>query len=379
MESNILNAGVAELTALRERITKLEQEKTHNEEILKQIASLQKEADKKRKAMNDEIETTLKKRKDAIEENFDGQIAALNKELKKIRADRQKEKENLVSDKVVAETADLREEVKAIKHDIKVLIGEKKLPFVTKYWAFYALFMPKSAMEIVFSIIFFILAFMLLPVGVSTLLDGALFGETWTPAIIYMLDILLFGGAYMLINNLVKDKNRDELKAISEMRVRIRLKNREIKLVKRGIEKDTDESAYNLEAFDTEIHNKEDGVRRLETERKGALNDYNSNIRPALIEEIQGRLQPDIDALKKQIDELQNEQRKLADFLKEETIELTKNYEPYLGRSNMNEASLLKMESFINEGKSGNVGEALALLSDDGKQADKAVANDKSE
>ncbi len=379
MEGNILNAGSAELTALRERLVKLEQEKSHNEDVLKQIAALQKEADKRRKAMNDEIETTLKKRKDAIEDNFDGQIAGLNRELKKLRADRQKEKESLVSDKVTAETADLREEVKAIRHDIKALISEKKLPFITRYWVFYALFMPRSAVEIIFTIGMFILIFMLFPVGLASLLDGMLFGETWTPAIIYILDILIFGGAYVLVNNLVKEKLHDDIKVITDMRTRIRLKNREIKLVKRGIEKDTDESGYNLEAFDTAIHNKEDSVKRLETERKGALNDYNSNIRPALIEEIQGRLQPEIDALRKQVDELQNEQRKLSDFLKEETIELTKSYEPYLGKNNMNAAALQKIAACINEGKAQTVGEAIAFLSDDTKQQDKAVVNDKSE
>ncbi len=365
MDANILNAGVAELTALKEKITKLESEKAHNEELLKQSSQLQKEAEKKKKAMNDEIETTLKKSKESIEANFDGQIAALNKEIKKLRADRQKEKDSMVANKVVMETADLREEIKALKHEIKAEISEEKLPFITKYWSFYALFMPRSVAEIIFSILFFILAFMLLPVGVSTLLKDVLFDATWAPAIIYMVDILIFGGSYLLINNMVKDKNRDALKSISDKRIRIRLKNREIRLVKRGIERDTDESTYNLEAFDTEIHNKEDGVKRLETERKAALIDYNNNTKPALTEEIQGRYQPGLDEIKKKIDDLQSEQKKLADYLKDATIDLTKNYEPYLEKKNMNVAAIDKLITAINEGKAKNVGEALALSKED--------------
>ena len=119
MENAILYAGVEELTTIKEHVMELNGYQERNAELLKEEARLGKMLAAKEKELSDEIETTLKKRKNAITSSYEEQLSTLGTRRKKVRTKKEKEKSVKVADRVMEETAELRDANKGLQIDIK--------------------------------------------------------------------------------------------------------------------------------------------------------------------------------------------------------------------------------------------------------------------
>lgn len=361
MSESVLQSGKDELLNIRGRLEKQEKDKKRAEELAKSLSSVTKELDIKKKAMNYEIDSTMKARKAEIESTYNKEITELSKNKKKVQTNKAKEKSVKVSERVGAETEEMQEKIKSLKHEIRSQIREYKLPGLCRYKLFYALFLPRTVGDILILILFFVVFFLALPCFVFTMLNGKPFGPTFTPAIVYAIDIILFGGAYMLINNLVKDKHNNEIKGIVKLRKEIRQLKKSIRLVRRGIEKDSDESEYGLEAYDVELAEMEAKLSGLSADEKSALETFNTETKPMLTEEIKRRYMPDIDALQAQINDITAEHRQLSENVRDEAIALSKTYDAQLGKSNMNLATVDRLLIIIESGAATTIGEALVI------------------
>lgn len=362
MAESILQGGKEDLAIIKSMIEKQDLDRKRAEELSKIMNGLTKEIELKKKAMNSEIDSTMKARQAEIENTYNKEIVELNKSKKKVQSDKAKEKSVKVSERVGAETEEMKEKVKTLKKEINSRVREYRLPVICKYRLFYALFMPRTLADIFLLIISFMVLFLILPGVVFTLLDGKPFGPTFTPAIVYVIDIMLFGGAYMLINNLVKDKHDREVKGISELLGEIRQNKKAIRLVTRGIQKDTDESEYGLEAYDRELAEMEAKLSDLTNDEKAALESFNNDTKPLLTGEIKGRYEPDIATLQKEFEACAGEHKALAESLRHEALNLSANYETQIGKNNMTVEVMDRLLAIMEEGKAITIGDALNVL-----------------
>ncbi len=361
MAESILQGGREELLNLRSMIEKQDNGRKRAEELAKSLSALTKEIDSKKKEMNAEIDSTMKARKAEIESTYNKEITELNKSKKKIQSDKAKVKSAKVSERMGTETEDLYGKIKSLKLEINSRVREYRLPGMCKHKLFYAVFMPRTVLDIVFLIFAFIVLFLGLPCTLFTLLDGKPFGPAFTPAFIYVLDIVIFGGLYMLINNLVKDKHSNEVKGIAELLNEIRDTKRKIRMVKRSIQQDTDESGYGLESYDVELMEMESKLTGLSEDERAALETFSNETKPMLTNEIKRKYEGDIEALTEKFNDQTAEYKQVSETIRNDALVLSTNFEAQIGKSNMTVAVMDRLLSYMDNGKATTIGEALAV------------------
>ena len=202
MDNAILHAGIEELTTIKEHVVELDSLQGRNAELLKEEVRLEKLIAGKEKDLNDETETTLKKRKSELVSTYESQLATLNARNKKVKAKKEKDKGVKVTERIAEETAELRDRNKELAVEIKTKLKADKTPKICNTTLFYAFFMPKTLLEVLLFILGLLLVFLAIPFGIYLLFFAEKFGEL-ALAIIYVIMILLVGSLYLTINNKV--------------------------------------------------------------------------------------------------------------------------------------------------------------------------------
>ncbi len=359
MENAILYAGAEELNTIKEHVLELEGYRDKNEELLKEEARLKKVLAGKEKEQADELESTLKKRKGEITSAYASQLSALNARSKKIKAKKEKEKDTKVSERIAEETAELREENKKLVIQIKAEMKKDKVPKLCNNTLFFSLFMPKGLMQFGILLFTLLLVFFIIPCGIYLIFFEKQFGAI-ALALIYLITVVLFGGLYLLINNAVKERHMEELKAIKGLRLSYRTNLKKIRLIQKGIKNDTDESSYGLERYDEELREVDEEVQRVAGEEKEALTAFENDTTAVLTEEIKSRYQPELDSIRESYDEVSAEQKRTEEKVKELTLMMSNQYEAYLGKDMLTTAKLDRLISYIEKGEAANIGEAIA-------------------
>ena len=360
MDNAILHAGIDELNTIKEQVMELGGYQEKNAELEKEETRLEKLIDAKGKDLNDEITNTLKKRKSELAATYDSQLANLNARNKKIKAKKQKDKGAKVSERISEETAELREKNKELALEIKTKLKADKTPRICNTTLFYALFMPRTLVEFLVFLLSLLLVFFAVPFGIYLLFFAEKFGEV-ALAIIYVILILLVGGVYLAINNKVKEKHLETIRAVRGLRMQYCRNAKNMKDIQRGIKNDADESTYGLEQYDDELNEISAEIQRVTDEKKEALNTFETVTTPQIKAEINSRYEGELTSLKEKYKEVCAEQKKAEDKVKELSLMMSKQYEAYLGKETLTVAKLDKLIAHISKGEAANIGEALAL------------------
>ena len=208
LDNAILYAGIEELNTIKEYVLELKSYEEKNAELEQEEARLEKVISGKKKEMADEIEVVRKKRKKELTTSYENQIAKLNSKAKKIKSQKGKEKGQKVAKRVTTETAELRDANNAILIDIKALMKKNKTPKICNTTLFYSLFMPRASIEFLTLFFIILISFLILPLGIYWLffMDYGVLAI----ALIYIIDIFLFGGVYIMLNNILKPMSEEE-------------------------------------------------------------------------------------------------------------------------------------------------------------------------
>lgn len=360
MDNAILHAGINELNTIKEQVLELTGYQERNAELTKEEARLEKLIASKEKDLNDEIETTLKKRKSELVSTYESQLGTLNARSKKVKAKKEKDKGAKVSERIEEETADLRDRNKELALEIKTKLKADKTPKICNTTLFYALFMPKSLVEFLIFILGLFIVFLAIPFGLYQLPFAKKFGEI-ALAIIYVIMILLVGSIYLAINNNIKEKHLDTIRAVRGLRNQYRRNIKNIRDIQRGIKNDSDESAYGLELYDAEISEIEAEIQRVTEEEKQELSTFETVTTTQIKAEIKGRYEQELTNLREKFKETSTEQKNMEEKVKEYSLMMSKQYEAYLGKDMLTVVKLDKLISRIQKGEAADIGEALAL------------------
>lgn len=360
MENAILHGGIDELNTIKESVLELTGYQERNEELQKEELRLEKLISSKEKDLSDETDTTLKKRKNELVGTYESQLSTLNARNKKTKAKKEKDKGVKVSERMEEETAELRERNKALALEIKTKMKTDKTPKFCNTTLFYAFFMPKTLSEILIFILGLLIVFLAIPFGIYLLVFAEKFGEL-ALAIIYVIMILLVGSVYLAINNKVKERHLDTIRAVRGLRNQYCRNAKNIKEIRKGIKNDEDESAYGLERYDDELSEISAEIQRITEEEKEAINTFETVTAVQIKAEIKGRYEEELTSLREKLKETDSEQKKMEEKVKEYSLMMSKQYETYLGKDMLTIPKLDKMISRIKNGEAANIGEALAL------------------
>lgn len=360
MDNAILHAGVEELNTIKEHVMELTGYQEKNEELLKEESRLDKLIFGKEKDLNEEIEATLKKRRNELTETYESQMATLSAREKKVKAKKEKDKGAKMTERIAEETADLREENKRLSLEIKAKQKAEKIPGFCRTTGFFAFFMPRTPIEFLLLIFWILFLFLALPFGLYLWLFAKEIGEI-ALAVIYLIIILLVGSVYLTINNRVKEKHLDTIREIREIRNAYLKNKKDIRKIRKGIRKDQDESIYGLEQYDDELKEIDAEIRKISEEEKKALSVFETESTPQIKKEIKCRYEEELTSLRKTQKQVVAEQKETEEKIKDFSLMMSKQYEIYLGKDMLTVAKLDKLISYIEKGEASDIGSALAI------------------
>jgi len=360
VDNAILHAGIEELNTIKEQVLELTGYQEKNAELLKEEARLDKLISGKEKDLNYEIETTLKKRKGELTAAYDNQFATLSSREKKVKAKKEKDKGAKMTERIAEETAQLREENKALVLEMKAKQKAEKMPVFGRTTLFFAFFMPRTPLEFCILILALLLLFLVIPFGLYLWLFAEKFGEL-ALAVLYLIMILLVGSIYLAINNHVKEKHLETVRAIRDLRSAYCKNVKSINKIRKGIRKDEDESVYGLEQYDDELQEISAEIQRISEEEKDALHAYETETTPRITAEIKSRYEEELTSLRQTQKDVTAEQKATEEKVKELSLMMSKQYEIYLGKEMLTVAKLDKLISYIESGEAADIGSALAI------------------
>lgn len=322
------------------------------------------------KSINDEIASTLKRRKDEIAESYDKQIDTNNSKIKRMQSKKDKKKSERMEARIENETAELREQNRQLKIETKTLFKQNHVPAFCNSNFYYYLFAPKGADEI-FRLFLIIVGFCVcVPAVVISVLLNTKFSEgshlaacVLIAAVIIIAEFII----YFIIFNLTKVKHRDPIMEGRKTRNTIRANDKAIKAIKNSIAKDKDESVYNLGKYDDKIKELEAEGSDISGQKIEALKVFEAETKQVITDEIIGRRQPKVDAMKEDLKQLNSKITSMEENLSEMELTLTNKYETYLGKDLCTEEKLSDLISIMEDGSASTVSEAIKIYKGDDK------------
>ncbi|MGP1349918.1 MAG: hypothetical protein ACTTK0_09870 [Stomatobaculum sp.] len=342
-------AALSAVTELKEREERLKAEE------VKSRADLASEE----KALKDAIELTVKTRIGEITDTYDGEIAKGNEALRRVQARRERARSIGVKERIKEETRSYIEEAAALKKEMRETFREKHVPGIFRSKLYYTLYFPHTLGQW-FSVLLFIAAiFVAVPCGIYFLALPEKLRNVLVLIVIYVADILIFGGLYTIIGNASKLHHMETLKQGRELWDRITRNQRQVKKIRKQISRDKSEDKYDLAAFDDEISHITQNIQEATAKKQEALNTFETVTKTILTDELTQNARPRIEQLTsthaltlRMLQEVSAERQKSV-------LNLAEQYEVYVGREFMTEERLAALAEIMREGTATNLSEAI--------------------
>lgn len=354
----ILDGGINELTQLKEE---LEGQLAVKEEIKKLTAEterFEKKLVSEEKAVKEEIKTAVDKARNDIIKSFDKEINHEKVNIKEAREKKSKEKAKGIKKRIEKETESYVVENKAIRQEIRQNFKDKGIPKYCDSTWFYTLFMPKGIKDILILTTVMLGLIVAIPLLVSCLITETI----WLRVIIYILVLLLESAVYITIFLLTRDKDKYILEEMRHNRELVKENSARIRQIKKNIRKDSDESMYNLEEYDSKIKVHEQKITDIMNQKNAALEEFDNNTKPQMINELTEQKQERIDNAAAEVTNSKSAKADSEQKLKDITNDLNGRYANQIGSDMLNIHSVNKMIKLIEEGQVQNIREAINRL-----------------
>ena len=363
MEGNILSKGIAEVYVMKDMLLMLSECKEKREVLELEENKLEKSIISKEKLVEDEVSSTLKKRREEIELTYNKHLEVVRDKIKKIKNKKEKSKKEKIKERIESETKELRGEFKALQHNAKAKVKEHKLPSICKHNLFYSLYMPKFLNDFITIAILLLLLLYVIPCGIYFLLLPT---QRITYLVgIYIVIVLIPGSIYMLIENKIKDRYITSLKEIQEIRGNIRINKKNQKKIIRAILKDKDESIYDLDTFNKELQELNKELDIITKEKEDAIKAFDEESKHVISKEIKARYEDELKNLKNLSSKTMEDRKALEERIKTVSLNIANSYEVYLGKELMNVEQLDKLATIMKEKQLRTISEGIASMKEE--------------
>lgn len=355
---NILSGGIEKLNEIKEYLLELNGNMENDRQLKEEAEKLQKAVKGLEKEIADEIAKTIKKRRGEIEDSFDKQIGKIRDKAKKIKEQRSKAKSLKVSERIDAETTELRAEKSRLRLEVETIARQDKLPFFCNSKLYMALYYPSCFTDILLIIVTLVIVLLLIPCGVYFLLLPA---KIIYIILSYVVTVVVLGSLYLAGYNYTRERYDIKLKQIKEIRGRIRESKKKIAAIKRRIKKDRDESGYGLHGYDEELARIDKDEDDILAQKKEALTVFENSTSKIISNEIQELYRDKLASLRNELEQVNVRLNQAEERIKALTLKIASEYEPFLGKDLMNLDRLEALSNIILAGNAATISEAIAF------------------
>lgn len=318
---------------------------------------LERSLEAEKKLVADTIQQTVKTRRSEIDSSFEAEISKVQEDLKKVRNKREKARNQGIRDRIAEETAGLHEQNRSIRAQMKALLRSSHAPWLCRNDLYYSLFMPRFLREYLVLFAALLVVFLALPWGLYMLIPEH---QPLYLAVIYMADIFLIGGGYVIISNKTRGSHGDTLRSARNLLNDICRNNRRIRSITSSIRKDRNESQYNLEKFDDEISRLKQELDTMVSRKKEALNTFENVTKNILADEIEHNHKDKLEELENSYQQVFAQLSETRQQTKTRNLYVAEHYGTYLGREFMEPLKIVELSAIVQEGRAANVSEAIA-------------------
>lgn len=340
----------------RDALLELKEFSQKEEQLHQEVLKLEKTLAAEKKAVSDSVSSTVKKRREEIQESYDTEIEKLQDKLKKVRARREKAKNQGIKERIREETLELHEHNRELKVRMKTLFQQDRVPVICHSRFYYALYFPRGVRDVLTLILTFVFCFGLVPNGLYLFLPEK---KPLYLALIYGAAVLVFGGLYIVTGNLTKDRHLEALKEGRSIRSLMASNQKKIAVITSSIKKDRNEAIYDLEKFDDELAQFNQDLEETSRKKTEALNSFENVTKTILTDEIWGNSRARLESLEETLKETEERLRYTETVLKEKKIYITDTYESYLGREFLVPEKIEELKKIMESGTALNLSEAM--------------------
>lgn len=358
-DRNILTSGLKELGDLKDLLLSLDEQKELNTRLELEESQIEHNIEVKKKEKSEEINLTLKKRLSEITATYEEQISRRRSKIKKVKTKKEKHKNAKVSERIAAETASLRDENESSYEETKKIYKEAHISAAFNNRLYFALYSPRGISDFLIAAVTLLIVMAVIPFGVYEWLVGG--AKLWALIVIYVIDVILFGGVYLYIGNVTKQKHSETIARVKEIRLGIRRNNKKIREISKQIKKDKDESIYGLGEYDKEIRSYEEKIEEILRDKKKAIEVFEATTKQVITNEINEQYRPVLQELQNNYEQKVQELKECEEEIDQLTRMLANDYEAYMGKELLNCETIDRLVTIMQEESLTTVSEAIQI------------------
>lgn len=364
-DKNILKGDINSLREFRDIVDRNVNARNQVELTLIEEKRLEKELSLNKKNLKDDIDSTIKSRRNQVASQFDSEMSKEEDKLRKAKGKRDRAKEKGVKERISDETADLARQNKEIKGNIRTELKGARLPKFCGSAFYFTLYFTKGFGEVMTCALMVILMFLLLPGGIYALLPINFEKKFWPIALLaitYFVVIVFCCFIYIIIGKKTKGKQEEKLKEIRQLRDRVNGNKKQIKKITKSIRKDKNEEMYGLGDFDEKIRAIESEIQRINGEKEAAILNFDENVKSTIVKEIEAKELPRIEELEAKYNEAVTNREAMEEIVKQTGLKISSEYEAYLGKEYTNLNKIDRLMSVMESGKATTISEAIEVV-----------------
>lgn len=367
MAENIFNEKQDYIVAARDEVIKRDEYAANIDRMKQQQKKLSRSIASEEKSIADEIATTIKKRRQDIQSTYDDRLDDNRARKKKVANKRDKKKEERMDKRYHEETKSLRESDKDLKVEMQTLLRKYKLPSFCGKKLYFALFYARNVREFGLKLLTFIIGFGGIP-GLVTFLVKKLVLDTkkdinvafWC-ALIAAGTLIVLLQIYFAIYSKTKLKHMDAMTQARSIRDKMIANKKQANAIRHSINKDHDDSQYNLDAYDEKMDNLDAEADAIGKEKQEALRSFEEETTSMITEEINNRRLPALEAMKEEKANMENEIAAEEKRFSDQTLLIANKYAAILGEDLCRQDKLEDLIAIMQEGQADTVSEAIAV------------------
>ena len=203
-KNNILTGGIETLVKVKKDMLTLYENKSNYNQLTIEGEKLEKRINHMEKSMEEEIISTIKKRKKEIEDIYINEVDKIKGKLKKIKEKRDKRKNLKVNERIELETSDLRKENELAVEKANSLLKATRIPSFLNSKLFYAMYFPSFVEDILIIIGMVFVLLLLIPGFIYFVVIPEI--KPIYFLFVYFVIVTSVFGSYLLIGNKTKGR-----------------------------------------------------------------------------------------------------------------------------------------------------------------------------
>lgn len=317
------------------------------------------------KSIQDDKDKAVSKKRQEIENHFEGEKKKNREKEKSILSKRTKQKNEQVQDRIKEETAELKQENIKLKQDIHQMYKKKGVPNICNRKWYYIMFIPDSIKEVFQFLFGLIITLVCIPLlaCVGLYFSGKVgASQLWFYYVLIFAiwDILLLI-LYIFMINTTKVRYYNILIQGKNIWNEIKLNEKKIIKIENKIKNDKDETRYDLQSYDKQLEEVKKEMIEIENERTKALNTFEKEEKEHIISQVDQNRKQGYQMLKDKHTLVLNKIQEYEQMLKSQKEKIEQEYIKKLGKDYIEEDVLDELISIIEEEEANNIEEAIEV------------------